>query len=416
MIKYKFNLPENLNLEELLKPKHSDFLNRINYFYYIIDKIYTKSIQYKPQVQKSKSRIAKSRLDGTKFIPLNKKRLKEVLPAYFVDTVLNTLQELEIIQCDYKYVPGFKSYGYRLTERYRKSRKKLVANKSWRLIKNINSQIEKDQKKLSSLHKQIQNMISESFEYNFNDAAKYTNSQLKNNSVSDRQFENMKLMNLILKFEPIYLKCSDRSKRIFHSYSNLKKELRQFIQHKSSNEQLVEIDIANSQPFLFAVLCNEFTTNEPDVKHFLELTSTGKFYDFIKSNYRNDFEKVDILAMLYSPDNWNNELKDWMQNIFPTVIDIMSTIKTNYDLYKNSNYMPFKKLHTNFAILLQSLEAEIMIETVAPKLLELDIDFIPVHDSFIVPTSAEQTVRKIIESEFLNLYSVKPLLKNKLVA
>ena len=53
--------------------------------------------------------------------------------------------------------------------------------------------------------------------------------------------------------------------------------------------------------------------------------------------------------------------------------------------------------------------------TVANILLEKGIDFIPIHDSFLVSEFNVNEVRKIISNEFIKEYGVEPLLREKLL-
>ena len=56
-----------------------------------------------------------------------------------------------------------------------------------------------------------------------------------------------------------------------------------------------------------------------------------------------------------------------------------------------------------------------MMNTVANILLEKGIDFIPIHDSFLVTETNVNEVREIILSEFRKVYRVEPLLREKLL-
>jgi hypothetical protein len=200
-----------------------------------------------------------------------------------------------------------------------------------------------------------------------------------------------------------YLTESKLTNRIFHNYSNLKKELRNFISHES-NEKLIEIDITNSQPFFLACLLSELEQTA-DIKMLIDITVSGQFYEYFRNAFNisesisRDVLKKQILTMFYCPSYYEIKHLYTFKNLFPNVYKAIQMIKA--DDYKA------------FAISLQRAESDLLIKTVASILIEKNIDFIPIHDSFIVQEKNRDTVIDIINSECEKKYKLVPMLKVK---
>ena len=72
-----------------------------------------------------------------------------------------------------------------------------------------------------------------------------------------------------------------------------------------------------------------------------------------------------------------------------------------------------KNNYKDIANELQRLEAEMMINTIAPILLEKNIQFVPVHDSVMISKKHKNEVVNIIRREFFLKYNMNPPLKVK---
>lgn len=153
--------------------------------------------------------------------------------------------------------------------------------------------------------------------YNGNFEEKTNDDFIKNylNEIQDLYLitEDQKKRNVIRNWEmniiKIYNKDWDKSMstqsgRIFNNITSLPRELRNCL-HLSDGEVLTEIDIANSQPFLFNILLSKnfdldkdlFGDKYDDIRKYMQLTKEGKLYDYLITNWnievdRNKFKKL----------------------------------------------------------------------------------------------------------------------------
>lgn len=410
MINGFFNIPQKFidnNIELNLK-----FTKRhIDKYYYLIDKLYTTRYVDKKYCNLSeKNKI----LTKKKFIPLHAKFLSKILTPQYYKKILNDLINEKVIEENSQYIPLKKSRSYRLTEEYSngpylriKCKNKKFYNKIFR-IKGETCNI---------LHKNIIKNI-DTFHFDVINAQIYLNSQIQMNQITLNQYYSQKL--IIDGISDIdNFSISMKTGRIFHKYSNLKKELRKFI-YDDSQEPMVEVDIANSQPLMLSILLtgkvnndllnnffnetikSEITKIDPwEVKKYVDLTTNGIFYPYLAIEFSYDLDdiKKKFITFLFSPSNWSSKFKEKFRSEFPDITLLLDKLKQ-----VNYKYL---------AILLQSIEAIFIINNICPKLLAKQINFIPIHDSFYVPDRHKNEVSEILIDTFKELYGINLSLKYK---
>jgi len=72
-------------------------------------------------------------------------------------------------------------------------------------------------------------------------------------------------------------------------------------------------------------------------------------------------------------------------------------------------------LHKNLSCMMQRAESRMILNRISPKLIEADVKFLTVHDSFIVNPKQEKLVRSVIRGEFEMLGVMGPKLKSTLL-
>jgi hypothetical protein len=213
------------------------------------------------------------------------------------------------------------------------------------------------------------------------------------------------------------------SGRCHNNITNLSTQLRPFL--RLENKRLVEIDIANSQPFLFNILIHSYfsspsfsltgtTTILPyvtkselnDLELYKELTSKGTFYEYFMDNLqinedRSEFKVRFFQKVFYSRENERRVTKErrHFRKLFPTVAKIVSH---------------YKKYSYNFlAIALQKAEADLIIGKIIPRLAERNIFALTIHDSILTLLENAETVRTIMLDIFQRDLGFTPTIRIK---
>ena len=302
------------------------------------------------------------------YVHLRAEYLQHFLGERYAKNILAILIAENIIEVNNQYQVGIHSKGFRLNEIYRNNATSTYYIKDKILMKKIEAKEQQDFESLSDLSRQILDMMKTRFQFDYSNAFKLitqqNHSRILDVSSTSKAFNQLKE----LERGNIYLQESKLTGRIFHTYSNLKRDLRNFIYHVSG-EQLIEIDISNSQPFFLGLIASQIEQTE-DTKRFLDIVTNGKFYSYLRTALEipddvddKDF-KQDVLTMLYCPSYWNIKHKQKFDELFPTINQLIQVLKAD----------DYKRLAQE----LQKMESDIMINTIAPRLLKEMIDFIPI--------------------------------------
>jgi hypothetical protein len=217
----------------------------------------------------------------------------------------------------------------------------------------------------------------------------------------------------MLSEQDYFMTKSSTSGRIFNNITSLPSELRACLYFNNNNDEITELDIANSQPFLFNILIDDnfyferdiFGDNYTDVHQYKQLTSNGKLYDHLidkwnikmgRKTFKQDFFAKIFFCKLQS--NYRYNLSKKFAEDFPNVFALIVKLK-------EGNYK-------NLAIQLQKKEADIIIYKIGKRLMDLGIWFVTIHDSILCKKQDLTTCQQIFEEEFrkLNLF---PTIKNK---
>jgi hypothetical protein len=215
-----------------------------------------------------------------------------------------------------------------------------------------------------------------------------------------------------------------RTNRLYTYFTFLPKEVRDTFLLDS--KPIEELDVANCQPLLFNILVseyeNEFGLTEEEkmeTNYFRRLTENGGFYAKIVEEYTSYQQarcrenkvplsafKVEFFAAAFFSKDFdkndnaikNNPLKNFFAEKYPTLYRIASHYKSNAS--------------NNLAILLQKIEAEIMISGIAKRLLSFDIKTITCHDGIYVNPEHIEVAIVITKEVFLE-HGLNVTIKNK---
>lgn len=176
------------------------------------------------------------------------------------------------------------------------------------------------------------------------------------------------------------------NKRLDTNLTNMASDLKPFI---IGWENMVYLDLKNSQPVLFNVELNKRYDNGSDtlkaeIDRYRRATFAGKWYEELMRIYKADRDSCkDIwMCIAYSKNKSYTGYKKPFKKDYPEIYKIIETSKvTNYQ---------------DFAIKLQKLESKIFIDKICKELVDVGIIPFTVHDALIVQKSEQQEALNIM--------------------
>lgn len=379
-------IPENLNLDSSI---HRDK------YYFIITFI-------------SFGRIFDKRKSAESFIELSSRFLKKIINGRYKDYIKD-LFDMNILETDNQYFVDGKFKAYRLKDIYRKAKLKQIQIVDEKIVTNYEAY--KFSKKLKNpFHSYLYDCLSQT-QIDYEPAKYFVASTVT-------EFENYVAYNCsidMIHSKDWFFIVDSTAGRVHNNITNLSKKIRPFLRY--NNQQLIEVDISNSQPLLFNILIDSYLKEVSTISNFLpyvphsdislykRLTEEGKIYDYLmdKLNIKEDRDEFKIRffsKVFYSRenDNYVPEERKMFKALFPNVAKIISK-------YKKEDYR-------DLAIRLQKIEADIMIKKVVPELEKKKIFVLTIHDSVLILPEQELIVKKIIINEFQK-FGLHPTLKVK---
>lgn len=401
------------------------------------------------------------RLEESSYSILNYENLQRVLGGNYVKQVLDHLFEWGIIETDNHYIKGSKSKGYRITNKYQSKTVGLFIMKDQfeakleRLRARHITDYTKPAQYIYSCIKQIKIHRELSVEYinrKYNnsmillkevcysnnsliDIIKDYNKKLNNNNnyfLMPTQSKQLKEYDTDFQQDTAYtflqnyltrkhnldsiaiekianknfdVQQPDLTSRLFTVLTSLSKGLRSFLYYK--DETLVNIDIRNSQPFLFNILLNDHYSGKKkpaDVELYIKLTSTGKFYEYVMEalnvplEERDLFKKIFFGKVFFCTEYYASRTEEgqYFQNAFPNVCKLVNFYKSI-----EKNYLPLE---------MQKAEANIILQKVVLKLAAKRIWCSTIHDSVVVREKDVEQVTAIMLKAFQDEHNLTPLL------
>jgi len=375
-------------------------------------------------------RIFDKRYCRESFINLHSHTLRDIIGRKIFYVIRNNLLTKEVIEMDHSYLVGEYSKSYRLTDQYRNVKHKKIEITDERIIQRL------------SKHKlKLVSEIPDGSEYDLlldnlyrigidhTEAIKFINC----NYSGDPDIYNAYKVSIDYIHEQIlFFKVDDIAGRVHTNITNLSRELRQFLRFEG--KPLINIDISNSQPFLFNILIQNYLNSKqvktyfsyynnnitntnylnppyvvtiPDIDKYERLTSEGRFYEYLmkegglKNECRQEFKKSFFGKVFFcqSRDQYTYKEAKLFRKLFPNVYNIILH-------YKSEDY---KQL----AINLQKAEANIMINKICKRIsIERPEIFVStIHDSILTTEENKEYICNVILSEFENNFKLKPSLK-----
>lgn len=422
----------------------------------------TKPRKYNPSHQLKKDEIAiiiytilrriaynQEEYKKTGYVRLNSKRLEKYCKSY--KEIFTLLEKHKIITIDGTYIPGEISKGYGLvdgiltTDLYEHEimTQKLIKRNEENSISPSNGEKHIEKliywlKRVTIEEKEAIEKLEQMVSNNEIDIWKYYQNRINVNNILTNQW---------------YFKRDDTAGRIHTNITNLKKELRTYL--SINGIKLVEKDISNCQPLVSIILLHEELRNMyklqeivfnrkkstmkgsqqvipfmfsniqklltyPDVRMYIDLVVNKKIYPFLLTKYNEKYTNMPktlkeikrlTLASMFSPSIWNTNITALMRENFPSIMEIFDQLKIGFNKTKHGNgYLKRKSTDPPclIAIVLQSLEVELVIHQIVPEIIDLDpnIPILTIHDSILshpeyidrIKVIMDTNIRKITEA------------------
>ena len=217
-----------------------------------------------------------------------------------------------------------------------------------------------------------------------------------------------------------FLEQPDPASRIFTNVANLSSDLRQFLYHKQypGHWNLVNLDIANSQPYLLSLLLRARYQGQEmpeSVRRYIEFTATGTFYEemmtimgyatgTITKRQRSAFKK-DFFGKLFFCKTRYSRLTPEGKMFRKHFKEVAALI----DEYKDAG-------HEQLAITMQRAEAKVILKTIGEELIKRGIWFTTIHDSVLTLTQHHEEVKQLILSAFFTEVGIAPKISSEPLA
>ena len=356
-------------------------------------------------------RIFNKKNDSTSFIQLYSQFLKKIITGRYREHI-QELIKMNVIETDNRYIKKKKSKAYRLTENYCSAKIKQVRIIDEKIVSNYwNFKIEQE-RRITATNYQYLFKCLEQIEIDFEAAM----DRLNNHTENSEQFSSSFCLINRIHNKDWFFTVDKTAGRVHNNVTNLAKIFRPFLSFQS--KRLMEIDISNSQPLLLNVLISRYLlrnfsayncgTNPPyvpqnsDLRLYKEITEQGRFYEYMMNELGIDEDrdsfKVRMFTKLFYGKVFESEERTAFRKIFPEVSEII-------DYYKKINYR-------DLAIELQRAEAEIIIDSIVPRLATEKIFALTIHDSILTIQDNVKLVQEIIMDEFMK-YDLVPTLRIK---
>lgn len=434
-------------LEQRLQDSPPSWSFKIDYFYYLIRHMTTLEIQWKNRKYE--------------YYPVNINKLRAVTVST-INRYLKYLVDGELLLRD-NYIPGEKSYHYRLNPALLKSVRTIRLEPGSMLFQRI---IHAERNKRKHIHRQKPHLkqMRELFmkiDIDYPAATRWIEEQ----GESTKKYVYYTMLDKLRDNRFRYFDKNSTNGRLDTNLTVLKKELRGFM-----IGDWVSIDLANSQPLILSQvldvlfsgisdpltkysLNNNKNTPPPHNNHYIPLCShffeedlvkyfgkqtlngvakilhnggssvhgelfgfqiscvNGSFYeDFIDqfgdingATLTRDDVKDLIFPVLFS----RNEIyRDWERKM-PYQSEKMKFAQV-YPIISSVIQELKRKDHARLAILLQKIESKIFIDSICPLLVNKGIVPLTIHDSIIVNVEQEEGALEACKNVFKDRFNVIP--------
>lgn len=411
----------------------------------------------------------KDLIDEDGWVPITigyiRKNIRDIIS--YKDYLVNT----GVLECDNIYIKGEKSFWYRWSEHYIQSGFH-VCNVICSHEEDAYFIQEENDEKLIELpylyhwyeeKKLYINLIVNKYsgailQYKMQDKGRWN----KNKNTNKLKHPLTQYMAALININKIvnhrYEVHIDNTVHRLHSViTNIEKDYRNFLTY--DEQELVSIDISNSQPYLACALLkpefwsirNELSLSlyslpediqkaittvaiplkveeffqgcsEEDFRQYINIASSGNMYETVaevcqhslQKSIDRDEAKVLMFYLFFSSNQGqhddatiNQMKKIFSTELFPKVAELFKIIKHKY------KDVAIDKQHNRLACLLQSIESEIILHRCCKRIWEEGNHQVPVftiHDSIATTVEHVEWVKGIMQEELTNAIGISPSL------
>ncbi len=378
---------------------------------------------------------------------------------------LDYLIDAKVLETDNHYIVGQKSKGYRFTVKYRTQGLKRVDIHNMGLIRHTKAE-SKFSNAMRKSHGHLYKWYTKDLQIDYDLAMKFIkkdfkrkveNPELRDFDIKNNQYKDPynQYASALINVERIaagefMINVDGNVHRLHSVISNIRSELRHCLSFRG--EQLISIDIKNSQPYLSTVLLRkEFWSNDKtdiisikdikntsihqyiqsiqeynsyvmlvnscimqagtDLQRYIDLVTQGTFYEYLAdvmvtelgTEYSSRKQvKAAVFQVLFTDNRFlaqeDAAPKRLFKDRFPSVYDLFAIIKRG-----DKSKLPR---------LLQHIESQVILKTIT-KRISVERPTLPVytiHDSIATTLGNEQYVQMIIEEELLKATGYTPKL------
>jgi hypothetical protein len=332
-----------------------------------------------------------SKYQKAAYVPINKEMLKRFVTANRASAVINFWLQQGVIEVQgNSYQAGVRSKGYRFTKAYRKVKavetmvmdevfeKRLTTLRT----KNV-MEVDKSQPHLAYLLSNLQDVrIDHTLAYS------WLLEQVKS-GVPINYGKYHLTIDALIKQEWFFSRDT-KGRRVHNNFVNLAKSLKPYVylQHDIL-AKLVNIDVANSQPLMLAMLMlhRQGSAMQADARTFLALCEAGTLYNTLVAQFglqsltKKEF-KTKLFTWFYAKNAQVVNTAEWFRfaELYPSVAAfVVEAKRTSYKALSHA---------------MQQLESELVIDTVIKRIAyEHKASWcLTVHDSITTTTDMQDVV------------------------
>jgi hypothetical protein len=372
---------------------------------------------------------------------------------------LDYLIDKKIIISDNWYIPGEKSISYKINEKFLSELNDINIDNKLFSKRTLNALKTQEKLKVSKDHR---NNYLKTFKIDYKSAVNYLN-HCYENRVSDKKgrvlndYTRALLKHKLMQIRDgqLWINRSNTNGRINSNLTTLNGDYKQFIIGYSSS-----FDVVSSQPCLLNIFLdmlkyiqgksgsnNSYLSSllsyeykiilknlpkplstrfidelknvklpfESELVKYKKWCESGLLYEnfaqevyevtgdkkWRRSDASRQLSKDVFWSILYSSNSNNNEFKLLFSKIFPSIYNFICKIKS---------LIKMKRAHRMFPILMQGVESFIWVENILPRLDELKIPYLFIHDSVLTKDEYKDRVELVILEKFF-MYKLSPKLK-----
>jgi hypothetical protein len=182
--------------------------------------------------------------------------------------------------------------------------------------------------------------------------------------------------------------------------TNIGKELRRFLLFDGSADW-VQLDVQTAQPYLVLRLLQDRNAEPKIAEKWAVAVCHDDVYTALATDLKMSRQEAKEcwFKLVFAHNNARSLAKDAFESRFPELAEVFAREK--------------RMRHRDLAICLQRHESHVMLERIAPRLTQLGIPALTIHDSFIVPTANAAEVDRIMSEELATYTGYPPVIRRE---